>query len=482
MTADQYTRLPIRVLDELPETDPAAAGTLLDEELRLCGQKIVVLDDDPTGIQTVHDIPVYTDWAPETLLRAFREPGRMFFILTNSRGMTVPQTTRAHREIAAAIHSAARTSGKNFILFSRSDSTLRGHYPLETALLREELEHLGQPPFDGEILYPFFPEGGRFTLGGVHYVREDDELVPAGHTEFARDRSFGYRSSDLAAWCEEKSGGAFPAPRVIRVSIEDLRTGDVEKITRQLLAVGDFGKVIVDSADYTDVKVFAAALFRALRQGKRFMIRGAAAAAKVLGGVPDRPLLTHRELVPEGSPRGGIVLVGSHVQKTTQQLEELKNCRYPLKFIEFDQHLALAEGGLERETQRVAGLARTYLSAGHGVVVYTRRDRLDLPDADADRQLEISVRISDAVTGVISSLTVRPGFIVAKGGITSSDVGTKALGVQRAMVMGQIRPGIPVWMTGPESKFPGMPYVIFPGNVGCRHTLREVVELLMPDE
>ena len=76
-------------------------------------------------------------------------------------------------------------------------------------------------------------------------------------------------------------------------------------------------------------------------------------------------------------------------------------------------------------------------------------------------------------------LSIRPGFIIAKGGITSSDVGTKALRVRRATVLGQVRPGIPVWLTGPESKFPEMPYIIFPGNVGEITTLREVVELLL---
>ena len=54
----------------------------------------------------------------------------------------------------------------------------------------------------------------------------------------------------------------------------------------------------------------------------------------------------------------------------------------------------------------------------------------------------------------------------AKGGITFSGIGTKALKVRRALVMGQIRPGIPVWQTGAESRFPGISYVIFPDNVG----------------
>lgn len=254
---------------------------------------------------------------------------------------------------------------------------------------------------------------------------------------------------------------------------------NLEKITRQLLEVGGFGKVIVNSADYADVKVFTVCFLRALRQGKRFLFRSAAAVTKVLGGIADRPLLTRAELVPRENCNGGIVLIGSHVNKTTQQMEELRRCRYPLEFLEFNQHLVLQPGGLEGEVIRVVELAQQMIRQGQSVVIYTRRDRLDLPTADPDRQLEISVQISEAVTSIIGRLEIRPNFIIAKGGITSSDVGIKALRVHRATVMGQLKPGIPVWMTGPESKFPGMPYVIFPGNVGEKETLRQAVELLM---
>ena len=90
-----------------------------------------------------------------------------------------------------------------------------------------------------------------------------------------------------------------------------------------------------------------------------------------------------------------------------------------------------------------------------------------------------SVHISDALTSIIRLLTVKPRFIIAKGGITSSDVGTKGLLVKKALVMGQIKKGIPVWLTGAESKFPDTPYIIFPGNVGEVNTLREIVEELV---
>lgn len=171
----------------------------------------------------------------------------------------------------------------------------------------------------------------------------------------------------------------------------------------------------------------------------------------------------------------------SELLDITQQMEELRNCIFPISFIEFNQHLVLQKGGLEGEVARVIKLVEERIIEGQTVVVYTRRDRFDLDTDDKDQQLLVSVSISDAVTGIIGKLSIKPNFIIAKGGITSSDVGTKALHVKRALVMGQIRPGIPVWMTGPESKFPNMPYIIFPGNVGETTTLREAVEILMQE-
>lgn len=471
--------IPFSIIERLPAADEAGADRLLKQELDKCRKKVIVLDDDPTGVQTVHDVSVYTDWEPETLLDGFKEDSQMFFILTNSRGMTEPQTEAAHKKIAAGIMAASKECKKDFILISRSDSTLRGHYPLETEVLREELEAGDQTVFDGEIIYPFFKEGGRYTLNKVHYVKEGDQLIPAGMTEFAKDKSFGYCASDLTEWCEEKTRGQYSADDVVWISITDLRLQNVERITEQLMSVTSFGKVVVDSADYADVKIFAAACLRAMEAGKNFLFRSAAAVTRVLGGVREQPLLTKKDLVVPGNTNGGIILIGSHVNKTTLQMEDLRNCRYPVHFIEFNQHLVLQEGGLEREVQRVIREAEAQITSGQTVAVYTRRERFDLDTDDKDKQLEVSVQISDAVTSIIGLLTERPNFIIAKGGITSSDVGTKALRVHRAVVMGQIKPGIPVWMTGDESKFPGMPYVIFPGNVGEISTLRETVEILM---
>jgi uncharacterized protein YgbK (DUF1537 family) len=207
------------------------------------------------------------------------------------------------------------------------------------------------------------------------------------------------------------------------------------------------------------------------------MFRSAAALTKVIGGVSNKSLLTRPELIIEETQNGGLVIIGSHVKKTTEQFEELKKSD-AVEFIEFNVHLVLEPEKFEKELDRVVETTNQLITEGENVAVYTRRERLDLGEGKNEEELKLSVKISDAVTSIVKRLEVRPSFIIAKGGITSSDIGTKGLEVKRATVAGQIRPGIPVWTAGSESKFPGISYVIFPGNVGTKTDLKEVVETL----
>lgn len=450
---------------------------MLAEEIKNCQKKFVVLDDDPTGVQTVHDITVFTDWSVESIKKGFALDDRIFYVLTNSRGLTVDQTTALHKEIAANVLEASREMNQDFAIISRSDSTLRGHFPLETSLLKECLEAGGQAEIDGEVLFPFFKEGGRYTAQDIHYVAYDDELVPAGDTEFAKDQTFGYTASNLCEYVEEKTNGAFKAEDVTRISLYSLRGGEVNVIKHQLLEVKDFHKVIVNALDYDDVKVFCTALYQAMAEGKNFLFRTAASFVKVLGGVTDIPLLTKKEMVQDECAHGGIIVIGSHTQKTTQQLEELKQVA-GLEFIEFNSDLVL-EDRLEEEVVRVNRRSEELISQGKTVVVYTKRKLLVMENDTKEQALVRSVKISDAVQALVGNLKVKPAFVIAKGGITSSDVGVKALQVKQALVLGQIRFGIPVWKTDAGSRFPGIPYVIFPGNVGTKDTLKEAVEILL---
>lgn len=470
--------IPFWTAEERDRTDTDKAEVLLSQAMEGFHKKLVVLDDDPTGVQTVHDVSVYTDWEEESIRKGFEEKEAMFFILTNSRSFSVEETTKVHQDIAARVAKVARELGQDFMIISRGDSTLRGHYPLETQLLADGLTKNEGVVIDGEIICPFFPEGGRYTMDNIHYVKEQENLVPAGMTEFAKDKTFGYKSSDLTEYVEEKTEGKYHKEDCITISLDELNALDVQGIKDKLMSAQNMAKIIVNAVSYADLKVFCAALVLAMKAGKHYMARTAAAFTKVMGRISDQPLLGRAQL--EGDTKnGGIVLIGSHVKKTTDQLNCLKELDGQADFMEFQVNTVFEENGLEKEVERTVKAAEEKILSGRTVVIYTSRQLLAPENMTPEEKLHISVKISNAVTSIIGKLSVKPKFIIAKGGITSSDVGTKALRVKKARVMGQVKKGIPVWMTGEESKFPGMPYIIFPGNVGEVSTLKEIVEELI---
>ncbi len=476
--APEASPQPVSLLQQYPVPDLSAVLSLLQEEIAADPSKIIVLDDDPTGTQTVHDVSVYTDWTYESIRSGFAEPQKLFYVLTNSRAMTAEETAKVHREIGAVAARVSAETGIPYFFMSRSDSTLRGHFPLETRILQESMEKNGCPA-DAEVLCPFFPEGGRYTVGNIHYVKQGDVLVPAAQTEFAKDVTFGYSHSSMPEYIEEKTGGECKAEDVVSISLEELRSLDVNGICRRLLSVRNFGKVCVNAADYCDIRVFAAALYKAMAQGHRFMFRTAAGLVKILGGVSDKPLLTREEMVSEETGTGGVVVVGSHMKKTTDQLRELLTLTDRVVPISFDSDKVLeGDEAFDAEVARCVAEEEAAIRSGKTAVCFTKRKLLVLENDTKESALLRSVKISDGVRRLVGQLGVKPAFVVAKGGITSSDVATKALGIRRADVLGQICPGIPVWRCGPEGRFPGVPLVVFPGNVGDAETLKEAVRIL----
>lgn len=451
--------------------------TKLDEDYQQAmasfNYKIVVLDDDPTGIQKVHGIHVYTDWDEESILDGFQSKEKMFFILTNSRAFSKEKTVQVHQEIATRIQKISEQLNQPFIIISRGDSTLRGHYPLETDTINTTLGNKA----DGELIIPFFKEGGRFTINNVHYVEINEQLLPAGETEFAQDRTFGYKSSHLGAYVEEKSNGRFKKEDVTYITLEDLRDMNIEKITSQLMQVGNFNKVIVNAISDDDLKVLAIALVKAIQNGKHFLFRTAASFTKIIGNIPDKKLLSKEQVIETDSTLGGLIIVGSHVNKTTEQLNELLHLEF-VHPIEFNSDLVLDDNKFEEEIMARIQDLDDKISKGETCVIFTKRKRLDLGKGMAERELALSVQISNGLTKIINSLSSKPKYIITKGGITSSEIGTKALGVKKALVLGQVLPGIPVWKTDGLSKYPNMPYIIFPGNVGEITDLKAIVETL----
>ncbi|MBC7224477.1 MAG: hydroxyacid dehydrogenase, partial [Anaerolineae bacterium] len=188
---DERPRPKAELLGRLPPPWPEPLFPEIARRVRAQPRKIAVLDDDPTGTQTVHSLWVWTVWEQDALHQALAEAAPAFFLLTNSRSLPEEEAIRLNREIARNLMAVARERGVPVDVVSRSDSTLRGHFPAEVDALREVLEAALGRPYDGVILCPFFLEGGRLTVGDVHWVLEGDQATPAAQTEFARDVTFG---------------------------------------------------------------------------------------------------------------------------------------------------------------------------------------------------------------------------------------------------------------------------------------------------
>ncbi|MEM6283427.1 MAG: four-carbon acid sugar kinase family protein [Chloroflexota bacterium] len=440
------------------------------DALRQRGDKVVILDDDPTGTQTVHDVTVLTTWDATALTRAMQDESPAVFVLTNTRSMTPAQAEIVNREIATNLHTASQQTGRGFVVISRSDSTLRGHFPLETEVLAESIG--GQ--VDGVLIIPAFMAGGRYTINSMHYVAEGDTLIPAAETPFARDAAFGYSASDLRVWVSEKTGGVVSVGDVATVTLDAIRTGGVDHVCEELLALQNHAYCAVDAIDERDLEVVALAALHAEAQGRRLLYRTAASFAAARAGITLRPLLTPDELRTQRNG-GGLVVVGSYVPKSSSQLAYLLE-HTTIERAEINVAQLLDDSSQAAEIARVVGYALPLLQAGKTVALYTSRELVT--GNDAASSLSIGNRVSDSLVQMTSQVQGAARFIVAKGGITSSDVATKALRVRQARVMGQVLPGIPVWELDDDCAEPHMIYVVFPGNVGGVEAVAEVVAKL----
>ncbi len=465
-------------LASLPREWPDDLMPEIGRLVRESGRKVVVLDDDPTGTQTVAGVDVLTEWSAESLAAALRDDSPAFFVLTNSRSLPGVAAVRLAQEIGGNLRLAGALCRRDFAVVSRSDSTLRGHYPAEVTALAGALGWR----VDGVLLVPFFLEGGRYTLGDVHYVVEGNGLTPAAETEFARDKVFGYRSSNLREWVREKHGGALPLERVASISLETIRQGGPDAVLGALEALHNGHACVVNAASYRDLEVLVLALLRAESQGQRFIYRTAASFVRARAGLAPRSLLGAKELAAWVGPptgHGGLVVAGSHVARSTAQIADLRDLDRVVS-VEVDVLLLLGSDTRQAEKSRVASTVSQALLEGSDALVYTSRTLLTADDDAAT--LDIGRQVSQALVEIVRSVRTRPAWMIGKGGITASDLATSALGIRRARVLGQALPGVPLWLTGPESRWPGMVYGVFPGNVGEAQSMVRLVEILRQAE
>ena len=253
----QYPSLPREAtLASLPAEYPTDTQDQISQILATSPiNRLVVLDDDPTGTQTCHDINVLAVWDIPTLVTEFKTNSPGFFILTNSRALPPSEAETLIRTICTNVASAAKSTGNKVDIVLRGDSTLRGHFPLEPDVAQSVFGAA-----DGLVLAPFFFQGGRFTIDDVHYVAEGDQLVPAGETQFAKDATFGYKSSNLRDYVQEKAPGRFSKEQLHSVTIHEIRQGGPEAVCAKLLGAPAGGVIIANAAAESDMHVFVAGL------------------------------------------------------------------------------------------------------------------------------------------------------------------------------------------------------------------------------
>ncbi|HYW21386.1 MAG TPA: four-carbon acid sugar kinase family protein [Nodularia sp. (in: cyanobacteria)] len=439
--------------------------------------KIIVLDDDPTGSQTVHSCLLLMQWDVDTLRLGLQDDSPIFFILTNTRSLPPESAASVTREVCQNLKLAlAAENMTDFLIVSRSDSTLRGHYPIETDAIAQELG-----PFNAHFLVPAFflgaaseTEGGRITRDSIHYLIIDGIPTPVHETEFARDSVFSYHHSYLPKYVEEKTQGRINAESVTRFLLDDIRAGSLER----LFQLNNNQCAVVDGETQADLNSFAVDVLTAASQGKRFLFRSAASILTALAALPPQPIAAENmaEYVRAGKP--GAVIVGSHVKKTTQQLEALLQVEGTVG-IEVDVARLLDDGVNESAQLLTEILASTKAvhNAGKTPVVYTSRQELSFKDVKT--RLEFGVKVSDLLMDIVRGLPSDIGFLISKGGITSNDVLSTGLSLNSARLLGQILAGCSMVITTSEhSQFPNLPVVLFPGNVGDADALGTVYKRL----
>jgi len=429
--------------------------------------KIIVLDDDPTGSQTVHSCLLLTRWDVAALKAALADAAPLFFILTNTRGMDAERAAAVTREVCENLKTALADYAGPVLFVSRSDSTLRGHYPVETDVMNAVLG-----PFDATLLTPAFFEGGRITRDSTHYLVVDGKPVPTHETEFARDSVFGYRTAYLPDYVAEKTGGRVAAKDVARLTLADLRA---DGAGAWLTALHDNQVGVVDGESADDYRQFADAVLKAAAAGKRLLFRSAASLLTALAKLPPQPVAAEAfsTLVRDRQP--GAIIVGSHVAKTTAQLTALLKER---GVVGLPLDVSCLPGARVTVVGELTASNAHAHARGLTAVVFTSRSERQF--ASVAERLAFGEAVSATLMDVVKRLPPTLGFLISKGGITSNDVLSTGLELTASRVLGQILPGVTVVQTPPDHRLPQLPVVIFPGNVGGDGALAQAYRRLAP--
>jgi uncharacterized protein YgbK (DUF1537 family) len=445
---------------------------------RRWGRRIAVLDDDPTGCQAVYGAQVVTGWSRPVLRAGLDQSGAICFVWTNSRSFAPIEAGRVNAAVTQELVGLADVERFELQLISRGDSTLRGHFFTEVQAISQSVRSATGRGFDGVLFAPAYFEAGRVTVGDVQLASVGGQVVPVSETEYSRDAAFPYHTSNLREYICEQSGGKVSPDSILSVGLSDIRVGGPSRVAAILEKARNGTFVVINALEYADLEIVVLGVLQLLCKGRRFLYRTGPSFVRALAGLEPKERLTSKEVWPAGRRAGhGLVVAGSHVGLTNEQLKVLEERRDMCR-VELDVPRWLA-GGNTNDYLVSLGERIGFELTTRDVLFLTSRNLVVADDKETN--LHLARRVSSALSQVVGkALSTQICWMVGKGGITAHDVAVTGLKMKRGLVRGQLLPG-GVSLIEPEDAdrcAVGMPYAVFPGNVGMRSSLADVVSIL----
>ena len=444
--------------------------------------KIIIIDDDPTGSQTVNDCNLILRWDYETLLKGLKDSSNLLFILANTRSLSKEDVKIRLKEICSVLREIINNSSfaeEDFVLISRGDSTLRGHNFVEPDIINELLG-----PFDATFYIPAFIEGNRTTVNGNHFV----DNIPINETIFSKDKIFGFNTSNIKELICEQSNYQLDFNNIENIFIKDfeaLETNQPSKLFMQIEKLKNNKKVIVDIMDYSQLDKFSS-IIRSLLKKKKFLFRSAASFISSLSNVK-RTQKDHiyfsqlRRKNNSDKAMKGLIVVGSYVELTTRQLNkvlEISLCK-PIEINVFKLYEFFKIGdnlNLNSLKKLILNSIRQNLSRESIPVLYTSRKIIS--PIDKNDLIQFQLFLSVFIAEIVSAIKNEIGYLISKGGITTNTIISKGLEADSVYLEGQILPGISLVTFDLLEQKGKLPIVTFPGNIGNNMSLVTALEIL----
>jgi len=440
---------------------------------------LVVIDDHPSGSQSMAAIPILTAWSEDQIEWALGTGASAVYIVTNARALSPAAAEDRYLEVVSQVLEVAGRRGLDVDLVLRTDSTLRGHFPLDVDILVNAIESATAHGVDGVLMVPAFPEAGRITVNSVHYVAEwPGTFTPVGETRFGREPRFPFTSSDLREWVAERTRGRCDAASVRAITLDTVRESP-DAVAAQLINARRGEMVVADGATEADLRSIAIGFLKAEAAGKRFILRVGPPFVRAMIGQPVHPALSAEDVerirTAAGAPeaRTGLILVGTPNQLTKRQVRVLET-RRPIREIPVSVP-AVLDSRRDSHIEQVVVRALEGLEVGNVIV---RLAEMHV-ETEAKGDFALDPRVGKAVNEIAYRIAkARPlKFVVARGGSITS-FAAQGLGVRRAMVRGPMLEGIVSLWEPLAGAIKGVPFVVYAGGVGDDDGLADVVDKL----